>query len=268
MWVRLPLSSAITLKPTHLPRHLLFAAALLAGSTPGAWGASAPQKGYESSGSPRPEFLLETLRAQIGRKYWVRRPLPGQSPKALFCNSNEAPPFRENPLACPGEKYGVEKSESFSITDVAIAKPNPAHSWLKIQFESGKTAYLSPQDFTEHRYREDRISVSLYSIDEVLGNSGWIFDEYPESVLNRRRAQLEYDEPGRAQERLEKERVVRGSILQIGMTTQQVLNSAWGKPDSITLVTDGSRTLEQWNYGVGNTLYFDRGRLHRFQASR
>jgi hypothetical protein len=236
---------------------------------PGAWSAAAGvQPGYESSGSPRPEFLVEELRAHIGKKYWVRRPLPGQAPKALFCNSNEPPPFKENPRDCPVEKQGVEKSEPFIIEDVLIAKPDTARSWLKIKFESGKTAYISPQDFTENRYREDRVSVALYGIDYALSNSGWIFELYPEGVLDRRRAQLERDQPARAQEQLEKERAVRGSLLYVGMTTQQVLNSSWGRPDSVNIVSDGSRTLEQWTYGAGNTLYFDRGRLRSFQTVR
>jgi hypothetical protein len=230
--------------------------------------ASAPQKGYESSGSPKPEFLLEELRAQIGKKYWARRPLPGQAPKALFCGSREPPPFKGNPPACPGEKYGVEKSESFTIADVWIAKSDPAHAWMKIQFESGKTAYLSPQDFTENRYREDRVSVAAHGIDYVIANSGWIFDEYPDAVLNRRRAQLERNDPGVAQEQLEKERVLRGSLLSAGMTAQQVLNSSWGRPNSVKFVVEGSKTLEQWDYGGGNVLYFDRGRLQSFQANR
>ncbi len=231
-------------------------------------GASLVQKGFEFSGSPRPEFLIEELRALIGKKYWVRRPLPGQAPKALFCDSKEPPPSKENPLTCPGEKFGVEKPETFTITDVAITKPNPAHSWLKIQFESGRIAHMNPQDFTEHRYREDRIATTLYGIEYALANSGWIFDEYPESVLNRRRAQLERSAPERAQEQLEKERVVRGSLLHAGMTAQQVLNSSWGRPNAVSIVTEGSRTLEQWDYGAGNVLYFDRGRLHSFQATR
>jgi hypothetical protein len=233
----------------------------LAGLPPGAWGASAPQQGYESSGSLRPEFQLDELRAHVGKKYWVRRPLPGQAHKALFCHSSEAP-------TCPSEKFSVEKTESFTVADVVIAKPNPANSWLKIQFESGKTAYVNPQDFSEHRYREDRISVAVYGIDYAIANAGWIFDEYPELVLNRRRAQLERNEPGKVQEQVEKVRVTRASVLHVGMTFQQVLNSSWGHPNRIGIVTEGYRTLEQWDYGLGNLLYFDRGRLYRFHSTR
>ena len=253
---------------TQMKSACLFLLLALAGASLDSWGASLPQKGFEFSGSPKAEFLLEELRGYIGRKYWVRRPLPGQSPKGLFCDSKEPPPFKENPAVCPVEKYGVAKSEPFTIEDVLIAKPNPAHSWLKIKFESGKTAYMSPQDFSENRYRDGRVSAALYGIDYVLGNSGWIFDEYPDAVLNRRLAQHERDDPKRAQEQLEKERILRASVLQIGMTTQQVLSSSWGRPDSVSVANDGSRTLEQWDYGAGNTLYFDRGRLHSFQSNR
>jgi hypothetical protein len=87
-------------------------------------------------------------------------------------------------------------------------------------------------------------------------------------VLNRRLAQQALNEPGKTQERLEKERVVRASLLHVGMTAQQVLNSSWGRPNSVNVVTEGYRTMEQWDYGAGNVLYFDRGRLHSFQTNR
>lgn len=241
--------------------RIIFVITVLACLPPGAGAASAPQQGYESSGNLRPEFLLDELRAHIGKKYWVRRPLPGQTPKALFCNSSDTP-------ICPGEKYGVEKTQPFTVVDVVIAKPNPAHSWLKVQFESGKTAYLSPQDFSEQRYREDRVAVGVYGIDYAIANAGWIFDEYPEVVLNRRRAQLERNEPATVQEQVEKERVTRASVLHVGMTFQQVLNSSWGHPNRISIATEGNRSLEQWDYGSGNLLYFDRGRLYRFHSNR
>ena len=259
---RKPLRSLFKLKPMRVFSLFL----ILAGSPLSSWGASTSvQPGYEFSGSPNPEYLLEELRAQTGRKYWVRKPETGQSPKNLFCDSKESPPFKEKPLACPGEPYGAKASEQFTIEDVLIAKSNPAYSWFKIRFESGKTAYISAQDFKENRYAEGKISTALYGIDFAINNSGWIFDEYPASVLDRRRAQARND-PKREQEQLEKERVMRLSILHIGMTAQQVLNSSWGKPDAVNTTIEGPRRLEQWIYGAGNTLYFENDRLHSIQA--
>jgi hypothetical protein len=255
------------LKSTHRFCALLTLAGL-AGLALSAGSASLPQKGYELAGTPRPEFLLEELRAQIGKKYWVRRPFQGQSPKALFCDSKEAATVRANPPACTSEKYGLAKAEQFTIEDVVIAKPNPALSWMKIRLASGKTTYMSPQDFTENRYREGMVAASAHNAESLLNHSGWIFNEYPETVLNRRLAQQSLDDPGKAQERLEKDRVARASLLHPGMTAQQVLNSSWGRPNSVNVVTEGQRSLEQWDYGAGNVLYFDRGRLHHFQANR
>jgi hypothetical protein len=255
------------MKLTHFLLTLLTLAGL-AGPALDASGESLPQKGYELSGTPRPEYLLEELRTQIGKKYWVRRPFQGQSPKALFCDRKESATLKANPPACTSEKYGLAKAEQFTIEDVVIAKPNPAHSWMKIRLASGKTTYMSPQDFTENRYREGLASAAAQNAETQLNHSGWIFDEYPDTVLNRRLAQQALSEPGKTQERLEKERVVRASLLHVGMTAQQVLNSSWGRPNSVNVVTEGYRTLEQWDYGAGNVLYFDRGRLHSFQTNR
>ncbi|MBM3341165.1 MAG: hypothetical protein FJY56_03490 [Betaproteobacteria bacterium] len=154
-----------------------------------AWSqASAVQPGFENAGQPRTEFLLGDLRTFIGKKFWVRRPLQGQSPIALFCDSAEAPAGKD----CPREKFSVDKDKAFTIEDVAIAKPDPALSWLKIRFDaSKKPAHLSLRDYTEHRYNEARVSAALMGIDYTLAHSGWIFNDYPDKILNNRREQLE-----------------------------------------------------------------------------
>lgn len=224
----------------------------------GVQGQSPPQKGFEFSGLPRPEFMLEELRALVGRTFWVRRPEQKQPPKALFCET-QAPAG-----ACPGEKFGVAADERFTIDELIVGKPNPALSWLKIKLASGKTAYLSVEDFREHRYSEARLSPTVHDIDTIIANSGWIFDDYPPRILNERRMQLEArSDPKREQERLEKERVMRHSLLYVGMTAQQVLNTTWGPPNNITTTIVGWRRLEQWDYGAGNVLHFEDGRLVR-----
>ncbi|HTE16519.1 MAG TPA: hypothetical protein VK642_15720 [Burkholderiales bacterium] len=231
--------------------------------------ASPPQKGFELSGTPRPEFLLEELRALVGRKLWVRRPEPGQPPKALFCESQAAPATSGNSTACASEKYGAPAAEQFTVEDLIISKPNAAYSWLKIKFASGKTAYLSTEDFKDNRYAEGRISADLLGIDYAIANSGWIFYDYPQRILDLRRAQHgARNDPMREAEQLEKERVTRLKLLYTGMTTQQVLNSSWGQPNNITTTVLGWQRLEQWDYGAGTVLYFEDGRLQRIQTFR
>jgi len=52
----------------------------------------------------------------------------------------------------------------------------------------------------------------------------------------------------------------------VGMTTEQVLQSSWGKPLHINRTTNANGTHEQWVYPGGrNYLYFDGGLLTSIQ---
>ena len=45
----------------------------------------------------------------------------------------------------------------------------------------------------------------------------------------------------------------------IGMTTEEVENSEWGKPNDINTTITNYGTSEQWVYGNGRYIYFDDG---------
>jgi hypothetical protein len=238
-------------------------------SAPVAHTASLPQKGYELSGSLQPEFLLDELRGLVGRTFWVRRPDPGQAPKALFCDKTAAPTTRNDIDPCVTEKYGVSDNQQFTIEALIVGKPNPAQSWLKIKFSAEITAYLGTGDFKDNRYTESRVSAAAHGIDYALANAGWIFDDYPAKILDQRRAQHQADNISKAAgDTPESERITRLKLLYIGMTAQQVLNSSWGRPDSVTTTVLGHQRLEQWDYGNRTSLYFGDGRLQRIQAGR
>jgi len=51
----------------------------------------------------------------------------------------------------------------------------------------------------------------------------------------------------------------------IGMTTQDVLHSSWGKPTRVNRSTYSFGVHEQWVYGSGNYLYFENGILKSIQ---
>lgn len=53
--------------------------------------------------------------------------------------------------------------------------------------------------------------------------------------------------------------------VRIGMTTQQCIDSSWGRPDSINRTTTASGVSEQWVYGDTSYLYFDSGILTDIQ---
>ena len=51
----------------------------------------------------------------------------------------------------------------------------------------------------------------------------------------------------------------------IGMTQEEVLQSNWGKPQSVNRSTYSFGVHEQWVYGSGNYLYFKDGKLESIQ---
>jgi len=51
----------------------------------------------------------------------------------------------------------------------------------------------------------------------------------------------------------------------LGMTQQEVIDSSWGKPQSVNRSTYTFGTREQWVYGSGNYLYFKDGILNSIQ---
>jgi len=55
--------------------------------------------------------------------------------------------------------------------------------------------------------------------------------------------------------------------VKIGMTTDECINSTWGRPDSINRTTTADGVSEQWVYGdtAMNLLYFDNGILTNIQ---
>lgn len=62
---------------------------------------------------------------------------------------------------------------------------------------------------------------------------------------------------------LKAERKKRG--VTIGMTTEQVLDSSWGKPRMVNSTTTAGGTHQQWVYDSGNYLYFENGKLTAIQ---
>jgi hypothetical protein len=53
--------------------------------------------------------------------------------------------------------------------------------------------------------------------------------------------------------------------VRIGMTKDQVVRSAWGRPASINKTTTHNIVREQWIYGGNLYLYFQNGRLSAIQ---
>ena len=90
------------------------------------------------------------------------------------------------------------------------------------------------------------------------------FNERPELVIGRLQQRL-FDAQAQAVQ-AQHERLERGAV-RLGMTKQQVLNSAWGAPERIHATAIGARQREEWVYSAG-TLYFEDGILMGVQTGR
>ncbi|MEK3992643.1 hypothetical protein [Robertmurraya sp. FSL R5-0851] len=85
-------------------------------------------------------------------------------------------------------------------------------------------------------------------------------DSLPEISLNAITEPLPEVQPYIDQLRVEinnKKQPSKNFGVKIGMTKDEVLNSSWGKPDSINTTTSAYGSSEQWVYGNGNYLYFE-----------
>lgn len=75
-------------------------------------------------------------------------------------------------------------------------------------------------------------------------------------------AQVKKEETQRERQEQQRELASRKSKgVVIGMTEKEVLQSSWGRPESINRTTNSFRVSEQWVYGGRNYLYFQDGYL-------
>lgn len=70
-----------------------------------------------------------------------------------------------------------------------------------------------------------------------------------------------------ALEKAERARRKREGV-KIGMTTEQVLMSNWGKPERVNVTVSARGSSEQWVYSGQQYLYFDNGILTSIQQTR
>lgn len=75
--------------------------------------------------------------------------------------------------------------------------------------------------------------------------------------------------------RAEDERAQKAELAQrkkagvsVGMTTERVLQSNWGKPQRVNRTDSAGGSSEQWVYGGGNYLYFRNGVLQSISTAR
>lgn len=77
-----------------------------------------------------------------------------------------------------------------------------------------------------------------------------------------RLVQLEKDSKNFAKEEAKRK---KSQGVELGMTAEDVVASAWGKPERINKTTTATTYREQWVYGSRNYLYFVNGKLTTIQ---
>jgi hypothetical protein len=80
----------------------------------------------------------------------------------------------------------------------------------------------------------------------------------------RRQAAVEEQRALRARETCKRTGFSMGTV-KIGMSARMVRDCGWGNPSSVNSTTTTRGTREQWVYGPGSYLYFERGRLTAIQ---
>jgi hypothetical protein len=126
----------------------------------------------------------------------------------------------------------------------------------QIVTDNGEVRYVSELDLTRLQF-----NLELWrSIgDNYLKISQNIYSEQPDKFVSRLKRRSRAASAAAA-----KARARKGGV-RIGMTTNQVLASNWGRPRSVNRTVTARGTTEQWVYGDGNYLYFEDGVLVTIQ---
>ena len=206
--------------------------------------------------SPVARALANEARDEIGKTYWVRG---GTATNRVFCDGPDFPETR-----CPGKLFGPDLSERFVIEAAGSDRPvSRGALWFRVRFDSGRIAYLNADTlrtylFVPLRYTPGQIDPSrpIYEL---------FFTEPPHVAITRvfQQVYAQHDEAVRE----ENERLAHGGV-QVGMTGQQVLNSAWGAPLRTRRNPFAGRVREQWIYPNGDELLFEYGRVVGIRSRR
>ena len=212
------------------------------------------------------EIDYSKLYAEIGKNYWIKAN-PGARFRIKFSSTLD----QSSILLRGTDEFVVTVDLRFKVIGV---KPNEFFSFLEVQFENEKIAYIRANTL----WKNDKYNV-LKTFDGISYSDDYeyLFDVEPDTALaawrkNKVAMEIrEEDERKRAKAEYEKKGGVR-----IGMTKNQVLNSNWGKPASIHKQSDTSvfyvnETSELWLYSGSvysnvNILYFTNNKLTHIQG--
>ena len=201
--------------------------------------------------------LIEKLDALRGKTFWYQ-PKPDAISKIEFLE-----PSKDGDVpAYPYEnKFVVETETSFTVTGYEADKDD--RYYLRLEFPDEKIGYLGV-------YILATMSPDEYPAIEHLYPGRGNANDFEEYIFSRPPQEIFAAEKKAAAERKAKqakanaEWKARGGVT-VGMTTIQVLNSNWGKPEKVNRTVTQNGTNEQWVYGGNNYLYFENGKLTAIQ---
>jgi len=178
---------------------------------------------------------LEAFETRVGKIYWVRSQ-DGKLPAFLTTPSSEA------------ARFTPAQNESFEVLELyGRANKEP---YYKVKFDSGKLAYIRPEEFHE------QFNLTITSIDP-LANERRHAEE--QSKAEKERVEWINSQPWSSQV---KQAAVNKQPTP-GLNTAEV-KRILGEPRRITkLRGDTKNAEEQWFYPDGTVLIFSNGLLSR-----
>ncbi|MGX9221701.1 hypothetical protein ACWV27_27055 (plasmid) [Massilia varians] len=196
------------------------------------------------------EARLDAARkTYLGRTFWVV-PKPAATMRVEFREADQDG-------SIGSEDFVLNEPASFVVS--GFATDHIESRWVQVTFKDNRVAFLRENTLFDLGPKKYPLFSQLYSFDKhQLEEDEHILPLAPAEfklALRQRRAK---DEAVRAA------RLARGGV-KVGMNSEQVRQSSWGKPLKVNRSTGAYGVHEQWVYGEGNYIYFENGRVTSFQ---
>lgn len=202
--------------------------------------------------------LISSLDAVKGKTFWyLPNPKAIQKVKFIEPDSNGAVPDRHR-----RNVFSVTSEASFVIDD--YVKVDDIFHYFKVRFSDGKIGFLEGNLLASMDPDTNPVIANLYPTDGsyIFDFNEYIYPRPPQEILLAKKKAA--TEQAAKQAKSAAAVKARGGV-RIGMTTEQALNSSWGKPLKINRTTNTGGSREQWVYSSNNYLYFESGILTSIQ---
>ena len=186
---------------------------------------------------------------------WVFVGILSVSMFSCIFSSNE-PSQQARPAAKPIPQLLVSSSEKEAkakqeAVDAALLKTKCIDQLEAVMAEAGRL--LKAKKISEARDEMERCSQHLIEPKSIA---------FLDTLRKKNQAELDAKVVARMKaEKAEKKR----EGVRVGMSAQDVFDSSWGKPQKVNRTIGSYGVHEQWVYGGGSYLYFEKGILRTIQ---